>query len=255
MDYPIINLSCQFFMTLFTMCLPEPESLKVLDLFLLQGMMYNKLLFDVTLAYLRIVEKQILECSNVTQVIEPSNPIFNDQTLLMTEVRRARQQIKQQHIDFYRPVCHKEVLDDLSRQIQNNLSLIQERRQDPKQRQKQFLKHFKMFQGQTEREMLNQANLNPKDFFSCNHKWPVCRFNFAKEHTIVEEFVFKVESLSDVEIFHDYFDANKFEKRMSRKPPATTVKNLLLERGQHYCRIRDFTPNFVAMFTSDDEQT
>ena len=90
MDCPIINLSCQFFMTLFTMCLPEPESLKVLDLFLLQGMMYNKLLFDVTLAYLRIVEKQIHECSNVTQVIEPSNPIFNDATLLMAEVRRAR---------------------------------------------------------------------------------------------------------------------------------------------------------------------
>ena len=57
MDYPIINLSCQFFMTLFTMCLPESESLKILDLFLLEGMMSNKLLFDVTLAYLRCVEK------------------------------------------------------------------------------------------------------------------------------------------------------------------------------------------------------
>jgi len=112
-----------------------------------------------------------------------------------------------------------------------------------------------MFQGQTERDMLSQANLNPKDFFSCNHKWPVCRFNFAKEHTIVEEFVFKVESLADVEIFHDYFDANKFEKRMNRKPPASTVKNLLLERGQHYCRIKDFTQNFAAMFTSEDEET
>jgi hypothetical protein len=57
-------------------------------------MMYNKLLFDVTMAYLRIVEKQILECDNVIKIIEPTNPIFNDASLLMTEVRLARKQIK-----------------------------------------------------------------------------------------------------------------------------------------------------------------
>ena len=57
-------------------------------------MMYNKLLFDVTMAYLRIVEKQILECDNVIKIIEPTNPIFNDASLLMTEVSLARKQIK-----------------------------------------------------------------------------------------------------------------------------------------------------------------
>ena len=57
MNYPIINYSCQFFLSLFTICLPETESLKILDLFFLEGMMSNKFLFDVTLAYLRILEK------------------------------------------------------------------------------------------------------------------------------------------------------------------------------------------------------
>jgi len=56
--------------------------------------MYNKLLFDVTMAYLRIMEKQILECENVNKIIEPMNPVFNDPSLLMTEVSLARKQIK-----------------------------------------------------------------------------------------------------------------------------------------------------------------
>lgn len=34
-DYPIVALSCQFFMSLFTNCLPEHASLQVLDLFFL----------------------------------------------------------------------------------------------------------------------------------------------------------------------------------------------------------------------------
>jgi hypothetical protein len=56
-DYPIIALSCQFFMSLFTHCLPEHVSLQVLDLFFLEGMQSNKVIFDVTLAYLALLEK------------------------------------------------------------------------------------------------------------------------------------------------------------------------------------------------------
>ena len=80
-------------MSLFTICLPETESLKVLDLFLLEGMQSNKLIFDVTLAYLRILEKQIVECTNFTSVIDPSNKAFDDEALLMIEIKRARQQL------------------------------------------------------------------------------------------------------------------------------------------------------------------
>jgi hypothetical protein len=90
MQYPIINLSCQFFLSLFSICLPETESLKVLDLFFLEGMQSNKLIFDVTLAYLRILEEQIVECSNFTSVIDPKNKAFDDPTLLMLEIKRAR---------------------------------------------------------------------------------------------------------------------------------------------------------------------
>jgi hypothetical protein len=44
-------------MSIFTNVLPEQASLRVLDLFLLEGMQSNKIIFDVTLAYLTILEK------------------------------------------------------------------------------------------------------------------------------------------------------------------------------------------------------
>ena len=89
----------------------------MLDLFFLEGMQSNKLIFDVTLAYLRILEQQIVECSNFTSVIDPKNKAFDDPTLLMLEIKRARLQLKQSHIDFYRPVGHREVLNQVQQAI------------------------------------------------------------------------------------------------------------------------------------------
>jgi hypothetical protein len=84
-------------------------------------MQSNKLIFDVTLAYLRILEKQIVECTNFTSVIDPSNKAFDDEALLMIEIKRR-------HIDFYRPVCHKEVLDEVQQLICNKQKSDYERK-------------------------------------------------------------------------------------------------------------------------------
>jgi hypothetical protein len=56
MGYDIVNLTINFFLTLFTQCLPERESLKVLDLYLLEGMHNSKLFYELSLAYLRVIE-------------------------------------------------------------------------------------------------------------------------------------------------------------------------------------------------------
>lgn len=58
-----------------------------------------------------------------------------------------------------------------------------------------------MFMDRSERDLMIAAKKDPLKFFSCNTKWPLCRFNFAREHVVTEEFVFKVENLADVEIF------------------------------------------------------
>ena len=57
LEYPLISFSCKFFITIFTELLPEEVSLRVLDLFFLTGRQTDKIIFDVSLAYLRILEK------------------------------------------------------------------------------------------------------------------------------------------------------------------------------------------------------
>lgn len=66
--------------------------------------------------------------------------------------------------------------------------------------------------------------------------------------------MFKVENFNDLEIFNDYFDPAKLNKRMNRKPQATTTKSLLIERGQHYCKIKDFTKNLAVMYDHESEE-
>jgi hypothetical protein len=57
MDFKLVNLTARCYLSLFAHTLPEKASLMVLDLFLLQGMHYNKVIFDITLGYLRCIEK------------------------------------------------------------------------------------------------------------------------------------------------------------------------------------------------------
>lgn len=73
-----------------------------------------------------------------------------------------------------------------------------------------------MFIG-SEKELLKEALTNPESFFTCNVKWPLCRFNFTKPHQMIDEFVFKTENYERLEIFQDYFDPNKFLTRMNSK--------------------------------------
>lgn len=69
--------------------------------------------------------------------------------------------------------------------------------------------------------------------------WPLCRFNFTKEHVIVDEFVFKSQNYEKLEIYQDYFSKDKLAERMLRVREAPTAAcNLLLERNYHYCRIK-----------------
>jgi len=57
-----------------------------------------------------------------------------------------------------------------------------------------------MFVGR-EKELLSRALKQPNEFFCCNLKWPMCRFDFIRPNCVVEEFVFKKENMSKTEIF------------------------------------------------------
>ena len=78
--FNLIDNSISWFVTIFTESLPEEASLKVLDLFFLCGQKSNKIIFDVTLGYLKVLEKQIIACDDICElkqnVFTAKNAIF-----------------------------------------------------------------------------------------------------------------------------------------------------------------------------------
>ena len=88
-------------------------------------MQSNKIIFDVSLAYLRVLESQIVQCndlSNINKIISPDNKVFLDTNRFMREIEKAQHELQQKNIDFYRPVCHKEVLDEITKEMESSCS-------------------------------------------------------------------------------------------------------------------------------------
>jgi hypothetical protein len=73
-EFYLVNLSARLFLSLFCQSLPEETSIRVLDLIFLKGMSSNKIIFDVTLAYLRLLEKQIMNCTDQEEIQKVLNP-------------------------------------------------------------------------------------------------------------------------------------------------------------------------------------
>ena len=100
--------------------------------------------------------------------------------------------------------------------------------------------------------MLQAAKENPDKFFACNMKWPSCKFDFYRQYTQVDEFVFKSATLIEkkIVIISDYFAADSLQQRADQKPVATTTEDLLIDHHQHYCR-PDFISNVGKMFNNE----
>lgn len=64
LEYPLVNLTARLFLSLFAHTLPEQASLRILDLFLLEGLQSNKIIFDVTLGYLRVINDKVVACKD-----------------------------------------------------------------------------------------------------------------------------------------------------------------------------------------------
>jgi hypothetical protein len=81
LGYPLVNLTARLYLSLFSHTLPEDASMRVLDLFFLEGMHSDKIIFDVTLGYLRSIESQVLQADDQEQlqnVMSNKNPDFAD---------------------------------------------------------------------------------------------------------------------------------------------------------------------------------
>ena len=104
-----------WFISLYTECLPEQASLQVLDLFFLFGQKNNKVIFDVALGYLKTLQDQIVRAEDLgvlkNEVFAENNESLRDTSVMMQEIISSMSALKQEHIDFYRPVCQKEAVD------------------------------------------------------------------------------------------------------------------------------------------------
>ena len=97
MEYPLVNLTARLFLSLFSNSLPERASVRVLDLFFLEGLHSNKIIFDVTLGYLRIIESQVLKCKDQEQLqnaMHSSNYDFIKNTVFLDNIQQARTELK-----------------------------------------------------------------------------------------------------------------------------------------------------------------
>jgi len=47
------------------------------------------------------------------EIMTSTNTDLDNTTVLMNNIRLAKNELLQEYIDFYRPVCNKEVLEDI----------------------------------------------------------------------------------------------------------------------------------------------
>jgi hypothetical protein len=64
LEYHLVNLTAKLFLSLFSNSLPERAAYRVFDLFFMEGLTSNKVIFDVTLAYLKIIEPNVALCND-----------------------------------------------------------------------------------------------------------------------------------------------------------------------------------------------
>ena len=67
------------------------------------------MIFDVALGYLKTLQDQIVGAEDLgvlkNEVFAENNESLRDTTCMMQEIISSMSALKQEHIDFYRPVC------------------------------------------------------------------------------------------------------------------------------------------------------
>lgn len=211
-----------WFISIYTECLPEQASLQVLDLFFLYGKMENRVMFNVALGYLSTLQDQIVTAEDLgvlkNEVFTENNVSLQNTDELMNQISTSMAALKQESIDFYRPVCQKEAVDQ-SQEIKYSAYVrFKKLRESYKQDEpghverirKQFLELFNMFEGDI-RDRMKMSYADPVSTFKCKQHWPMCAFNFSKKHVIPETFTYKSGDYDEIAIFPDYFSESAIE--------------------------------------------
>ena len=151
----------------------------MLDLFFLFGQKNNKVIFDVALGYLKTLQAQIVVAEDLgvlkNEVFTEHNETLKDTTVLMNEIDSSMGALKQEHIDFYRPVCQKEAVDsaqEIKKSAYSRFVKVREQYKADEQAtvekiRRQFLEMFNLFGGDI-RERMKSSYRDPVTHFKCN---------------------------------------------------------------------------------------
>ena len=196
------------------------------------------------------------------EVFTEDNENLKDTTVLMQEIEISMNALKQEHIDFYRPVCQKEAVDyaqDIKfsaytrfKKVRDSYKVDEATNVD--KIRKQFLDMFTLFEGDI-RDRMKNSYKDPIGLFKCNEKWPMCAFNFAKKHVIPETFTFKAGDYDEFEIYPSYFSEGNINNQPEKSEEHSTVTNVVIERDYHYCRANLFVNTFASLYVNKRKQS
>lgn len=199
------------------------------------------------------------------EVFTENNVSLQNTDELMNQISTSMAALKQESIDFYRPVCQKEAVDQ-SQEIKYSAYVrFKKLRESYKQDEpghverirKQFLELFNMFEGDI-RDRMKMSYADPVSTFKCKQHWPMCAFNFSKKHVIPETFTYKSGDYDEIAIFPDYFSESAIEFQEQDEPreeKASTVTNILIERDFHYCKANLFVNTFASLYVHKRKQS
>lgn len=170
--------------------------------------------------------------------------------------------LKQEHIDFYRPVCQKEAIDyaqEIKFSSYNRFKKVREQyKEDEKgtvdKIRKQFLEMFNLFEGDI-RDRMKNSYRDPATTFKCDQNWPMCAFNFSKKHVIPETFTYKSGDYDNILIYPNYFSEGAIEFQEEKKELPSSVTNIVIERDYHYCRANLFINTFASLYVNKRKQS
>lgn len=265
-QFNLMDNAISWFISLYTECLPEQASLQVLDLFFLFGQKNNKVIFDVALGYLKTLQDQIVVAEDLgvlkNEVFTENNESLVNTEILMQEITSSMSALKQEHIDFYRPVCQKEAIDyaqEIKFSSYNRFKKVREQyKQDEKTNvdkiRKQFLEMFNLFEGDI-RDRMKNSYRDPATTFKCDQNWPMCAFNFSKKHVIPETFTYKSGDYDNILIYPNYFSEGAIEFQEQKEEQPSTLTNIVIERDYHYCRANLFINTFASLYVNKRKQS
>ena len=165
--------------------------------------------------------------------------------------------LKQEHIDFYRPVCQKEAVDyaqEIKRSTYERFKKVRDQyKSDEKgtvdKIRKQFLEMFNLFEGDI-RDRMKNSYRDPVTTFKCSPNWPMCAFNFSKKHVIPETFTFKSGDYDSIALFPNYFSPQAIEFQDETVEAPSNVTNIVIERDYHYCSPHLFKNTFASLYVN-----